>query len=134
MYKRQVTESKPNDRMVEDMIFAWYVSIGVRSNGIVIARDKGTLSIGAGQQDRVTAVKIAVDKACDRGHRDGLNGSVLASDGFIPFRDSIDVISNYGVAAVIQPGGSVRDEEVIKACDEYGIVMAFTGERTFGHF
>jgi phosphoribosylaminoimidazolecarboxamide formyltransferase/IMP cyclohydrolase len=129
-----VTKMKPSEKELKDLIFSWYVCIGVRSNGIVIAKDKCTISIGSGQQDRVTAVKLSIDKALDRGHKDKLNGSVLASDGFFPFRDSIDLIAKYGVKNVIQPGGSVMDEEVIKACNEYGIAMVFTGERCFSHF
>ncbi len=79
-------------------------------------------------------MKLALDKACDRGHRKDLDGSVLASDGFFPFRDSIDLIAEYGISAVVQPGGSIRDKEVIEACDEQGIAMVFTGERCFAHF
>lgn len=129
-----VTKRKPSEKELKDLLFSWFVCIGVRSNGVVIAKDKCTIAIGSGQQDRVTAVKLAIDKACDRGHEDKLNGSVLASDGFFPFRDSIDLIAKYGIKSVIQPGGSVMDEEVIKACDEYGIAMVFTGERCFSHF
>ncbi|MFQ5710381.1 MAG: IMP cyclohydrolase [Candidatus Geothermarchaeales archaeon] len=129
-----VTKRCPTDREFEDLIFSWYVCLGARSNGVVCSKDACTVSIGTGQQDRVTAVKIALDKACDRGHREDLKGSVLASDGFFPFRDSIDLMAEYGVSAVVQPGGSIRDQEVIDACDEHGIAMAFTGERCFGHF
>jgi phosphoribosylaminoimidazolecarboxamide formyltransferase/IMP cyclohydrolase len=129
-----VTERKPSGKEVEDLLFSWFVCIGVRSNGIVIAKDKRTIAIGSGQQDRVTAVKLAIEKACDRGHKDELEGAVLASDGFFPFKDSIDLMAKYGIKSVIQPGGSVMDEEVIKACNEYGIAMVFTGERCFSHF
>ena len=129
-----VTERKPSEKEVEDLLFSWFVCIGIRSNGIVIAKDKCTIAIGSGQQDRVTAVKLAIEKACDRGHENELEGAVLASDGFFPFRDSIDLMAKYGIKSVIQPGGSVMDEEVIKACDEYGISMVFTGERCFSHF
>lgn len=129
-----VTERKPSERELEDLIFSWIVCIGARSNGVVIAKGKQTLAIGSGQQDRVTAVNLALGKACDRGHREELNGAALASDGFFPFRDSVDLMAKYGISAIIQPGGSVRDEEVIKACNEHGIAMAFTGERCFGHF
>lgn len=129
-----VTERKPSERELEDLIFSWIICIGVRSNGVVIAKGKRTLAIGSGQQDRVTAVSLALEKACDRGHREELEGAVLASDGFFPFRDSVDLMAKYGISAVIQPGGSIRDEEVIKACNEHGIAMAFTGERCFGHF
>ncbi len=129
-----VTKSTPTGREYEDLIFSWYVGIGVRSNGIVVSKDGGTLGIGAGQQDRVTAVRLALEKAALRGHKQKLKGSVLASDGFFPFRDSIDIAADYGVSAIIQPGGSMRDQEVVDACNEHGIAMAFTGERTFGHF
>jgi len=129
-----VTKRKPSEKELKDLIFAWYVCIGVRSNGIVIAKDKCTIAIGSGQQDRVTAVKLAIDKACDRGHKDKLKNAVLASDGFFPFRDSIDLMVKYGIKSVIQPGGSVMDEEVIKACDEHDVAMVFTGERCFSHF
>ncbi|WP_309492129.1 hypothetical protein [Candidatus Hecatella orcuttiae] len=128
-----VTRRTPTEREFEDMLFAWYVCANVRSNGIVLAKDGCTVSVGAGQQDRVTAVKIAVDKAL-KWHAESLRGSVLASDGFLPFRDSIDLIAKYDVSAVIQPGGSVRDQEVVDACDQYGIAMVFTGERCFAHF
>jgi len=129
-----VTERKPSRREVEDMIFSWRVLIGVRSNGVVVSKDCCTLGIGSGQQDRVTAVRLALEKARNRGHAEELHGSVLASDGFFPFRDSVDEAAKHGVSAIIQPGGSIRDEEVVKACDEHGISMVFTGERTFGHF
>jgi len=129
-----VTEKKPSAREIEDLIFSWYVLIGVRSNGIVISKDNCTLGIGSGQQDRVTAVRLALDKACNRGHEDKLRGSVLASDGFFPFRDSVEEAAKFGVSAIIQPGGSIRDEEVIEACNEHGVSMIFTKERTFAHF
>ena len=129
-----VTEREPSTKEIVDLLFSWFVCTGVRSNGIVIAKDKRTIAIGSGQQDRVTAVKLAIEKACDRGHKDELKDSVLASDGFFPFRDSIDLMAKYGIKSVIQPGGSVMDGEVIKACDEYGIAMVFTGERCFSHF
>ncbi len=129
-----VTEKESTYKELQDLLFAWYVCSGTRSNGVVVARDKCTISVAGGQQDRVTAVKLALDKACDRGHRKDLDGSVLASDGFFPFRDSIDLIAEYGISAVVQPGGSIRDKEVIEACDEQGIAMVFTGERCFAHF
>jgi phosphoribosylaminoimidazolecarboxamide formyltransferase/IMP cyclohydrolase len=129
-----VTVKKPSTSEVESMIFSWHILIGVRSNGIVVSKDYRTLGIGSGQQDRVTAVKLAIEKARSRGHKDELNGAVLASDGFFPFRDSVDEVAKHGVSAIIQPGGSIRDEEVIEACNEHGIPMVFTGERVFSHF
>lgn len=128
-----VTKRVPTEREFEDLLFAWYVCINVRSNGIVLAKDSCTVSVGAGQQDRVTAVKIAVDKALER-RAESLRGAVVASDAFLPFRDSIDLVAKYDVSSVIQPGGSIRDEEVIDACNEYGVAMVFTGERCFAHF
>jgi phosphoribosylaminoimidazolecarboxamide formyltransferase/IMP cyclohydrolase len=129
-----VTEKKPSEGEFQDLLFSWYVCANTRSNAIVLAKDYCTVSVGAGQQDRVTAVKIAIDKAIDLGHRDDLEGSVLASDGFFPFRDSIDLAAKYGISSIIQPGGSVRDEEIIDACNKHGISMVFTGERCFAHF
>lgn len=128
------TKKVPTDREYEDMIFSWYIGIGVRSNSIVVSKESGTLGIGAGQQDRVTAVRLAVEKAMQRGSKEALKGSVLSSDGFFPFRDSIDIVADHEISAIIQPGGSVKDQEVIDACNEHGIAMVFTGERAFGHF
>ena len=100
----------------------------VKSKGMVLVKDKMIVGAGAGQMSRVDSVDIAVKKAGDR-----VTGSVLASDAFFPFRDSIDTIARTGVTAIIQPGGSVKDEEVIVACDEYGLAMVFTGVRAFRH-
>ncbi len=129
-----VTEREATPQELRDLIFAWYVCMNVRSNGIVLAKEGATLGVGTGQQDRVTAVKLALEKAVDRGHGDEVPGSVLASDGFFPFSDSIELLAEYGVTACVQPGGSIRDKSVIEACDEHGIAMAFTGERCFRHF
>lgn len=131
---RIVTTRAPTERELDDLIFSWYICMNVRSNGIVVSRDRSTLGIGTGQQDRVTAVRLALEKAAERGHRERLKGAVLASDGFFPFPDSVELMAKYGVTACIQPGGSIRDEEVIKACEEHGIAMAITGERCFRHF
>jgi len=103
----------------------------VKSNAIVFARHGMTLGVGAGQMSRVDSARIAAIKAKNAGLR--LRGSVAASDAFFPFRDGLDVIANMGAKAVIQPGGSVRDDEVIKAADEHGIAMVFTGMRHFRH-
>ena len=131
---RVVTEREPTEGEMRDLLFSWYVCMNVRSNAIVVSRDLATLGVGTGQQDRVTAVRLALEKAVAQGHGDELRGSVLASDGFFPFTDSIELMAEYGVSACIQPGGSIRDREVIEACNEYGIAMVFTDERCFRHF
>jgi phosphoribosylaminoimidazolecarboxamide formyltransferase/IMP cyclohydrolase len=127
-----VTKRKPTEQELRDMLFAWYVCGNVRSNTVIIVKDGATLGIGTGQQDRITALKLAIDRAVEHGH--SLTGSVIASDGFFPFRDSINLAAKHGIAAIVQPGGGKRDPEVIAACNEYGIAMAFTGERCFAHF
>ena len=129
-----VTKKSPSERAIKDLMFSWYVLIGVRSNGIVVSKDYGTLGIGSGQQDRVGAVKLALEKAAQRGHSEELRGAVLASDGFFPFKDSINLAAHSGISAIIQPGGSRRDMEVIESCNDFGIVMVFTKERAFSHF
>ena len=123
-----VTKVKPSDQNMVDMLFGWKVLKHVKSNAILTAKDNTTLGIGPGQVSRVDAVEIAVRKSGDY-----LDASILASDAFFPFRDSIDQIAETGIKAVIQPGGSIRDEEVIEACDEHGIAMVFTGARCFKH-
>jgi phosphoribosylaminoimidazolecarboxamide formyltransferase/IMP cyclohydrolase len=129
-----VTEREATPQELKDLIFSWYVCMNVRSNGVVLSKNGATLGIGTGQQDRVTAVRLALEKTVDQGHGDEIPGSVLASDGFFPFSDSIELLAKYGVSACVQPGGSIRDKSVIKACDESGIAMGFTGERCFRHF
>lgn len=131
---RFVTEREATPKEVEDLIFSWYVCIHVRSNKAVLSKEKATIGIGTGQQDRVMAVKLALEKAVERGNKDKVPGSVLATGGYFPFRDSIDLLAEYGVTACLQPGGSIRDKEVIEACNEHGIAMAFTDERCFRHF
>lgn len=125
---------RPTAREAKDLLLAWYVAIGVRSNGVVIARNGATLAVGTGQQDRVGAVEQAVDKY-QRKYRgeERIEGAVMASDGYIPFRDSIDLAARMGISAIVQPGGSLRDYECIEACNEHGIAMVFTGERCFSH-
>jgi len=103
----------------------------VKSNAIVYARDRQTIGVGAGQMSRVYSARIAAIKAADEGLE--VRGSVMASDAFFPFRDGIDAAAEVGIVAVIQPGGSVRDEEVIAAADEHGLAMVFTGMRHFRH-
>ena len=131
---RIVTRRTPTPREAADLIFSWYVCMNVRSNGVVVSKDRATLGIGTGQQDRVTAVRLALEKAVARGHGDELKGAVLASDGFFPFPDSVELMSEHGVSACVQPGGSIRDRKVIGACDNYSIAMVFTDERCFRHF
>ena len=123
-----VTTTEPTPEQWDDLEFAWTVCAAVSSNAIVFARDRQALGIGAGQQNRVDSARIAAERAGDR-----VEGGVAASDAFFPFRDGLDVVAAAGVQAVIQPGGSVRDSEVIAAADEHGIAMVFTGERHFRH-
>jgi phosphoribosylaminoimidazolecarboxamide formyltransferase/IMP cyclohydrolase len=126
-----VTEKRPNPNEIKALLFAWTVCKHVKSNAIVFANEKQTLGVGAGQMNRVDSVRIAAMRA-ERFNLP-LKGSVLASDAFFPFRDNIDEAVKYGVSAIIQPGGSVRDEECIKAANELGISMVFTGIRHFKH-
>lgn len=126
-----VTKKKPTSAQIADMMFAWNIARFVKSNTIVYARDGMTLGVGAGQMSRVDSAKIAAMKAEEFGH--SLVGCAVASDAFFPFRDGLDVVINHGATCVIQPGGSIRDAEVIAAADERGIVMVFTGERHFRH-
>jgi phosphoribosylaminoimidazolecarboxamide formyltransferase / IMP cyclohydrolase len=131
-----VTDASPNDGQREDLWFAWKVCRHVRSNAIVIAKDGATLGIGAGQMSRVDSVMIAVEKARQARGEDAnelLAGSVVASDAFFPFPDGPKLAIDAGVTALIQPGGSVRDSEVIAACNEAGVAMVFTGRRHFRH-
>jgi len=123
----------PTPAQARDLLFAWYVNFNVRSNGVVIAREGRTLAVGTGQQDRIGAVEQAIAKAMKYSGADALKGACLSSDGFFPFRDSIDACCKAGISAIIQPGGSLRDHEVIEACNEHGIAMVFTGERCFSH-
>lgn len=125
---------KPTPRELDDLLFSWYVNIHVRSNGCVIARNGQTLAVGTGQQDRVGAVEQAVAKAKAKYKgRESLDGAVLASDGFFPFRDAVMAATDAGISAFAQPGGSVSDHDVIRACNEKNATMVFTGERCFSH-
>jgi phosphoribosylaminoimidazolecarboxamide formyltransferase / IMP cyclohydrolase len=126
-----VTRAKPSEQQLADLLFAWRVAKFVKSNAIVFCRDGVTLGIGAGQMSRVDSARIASIKAANAGL--DLKGSVVASDAFFPFRDGLDVVVDAGASAVIQPGGSMRDDEVIAAADERGIAMALTGVRHFRH-
>jgi phosphoribosylaminoimidazolecarboxamide formyltransferase/IMP cyclohydrolase len=131
-----VTAVAPTEEQWDDLIFAWKICRHVRSNAIVIVRDGATIGIGAGQMSRVDSVRIAVEKARDARGEDAaaaLGGSMVASDAFFPFADGPQMAIDAGAAAFIQPGGSVRDKEVIAACDAAGVAMVFTGRRHFRH-
>jgi phosphoribosylaminoimidazolecarboxamide formyltransferase / IMP cyclohydrolase len=123
-----VTEKEPTPQQMEDLLFAWQVAKRVRSNAIVLARDGATVGIGGGQTSRVDAAELAVRKAGER-----TRGAVAASDAFFPFPDGVEALAETGIEAVIQPGGSKRDEEVVAAADERGVAMVFTGWRHFLH-
>ena len=123
-----VTKREPSEKEIETALFTWKVLRHTKSNGILIAKDGRTVGLGAGQVSRVDAVHMALRKGGEN-----VRGGVLASDAFFPFRDSIDTIKNSGISTIIQPGGSIRDQEVIDACDEYGFSMIFTGTRCFKH-
>jgi phosphoribosylaminoimidazolecarboxamide formyltransferase/IMP cyclohydrolase len=124
-----VTKRQPSADEWAALRFAWRVCAHVKSNTIVFSNAERTLAVGAGQMSRVDSVKIAVSKAA----AGSLQGSVAASDAFFPFRDGLDALASAGATAVVQPGGSVKDAEVIAAADEQGIAMVFTGRRHFRH-
>lgn len=126
-----VSELQPSTAQLDDLLFAWKVAKFVKSNAIVYAHQGQTVGVGAGQMSRINSARIAAIKAEHAGLQ--VKGSVMASDAFFPFRDGIDNAGNAGIAAVIQPGGSIRDEEVIGAANEHGMVMVFTGMRHFRH-
>ena len=128
---RCVSQIQATEQDRQELWFAWKIASRVKSNAIVLSRDLAAPGIGAGQMSRIDAVKIAAQKMEDMGFR--LNGCYLASDAFFPFRDTIDLAAQYGVRAIIQPGGSVRDSEVIQAADEHNIIMLYTGTRHFFH-
>ena len=128
---RVVTRKQPTPEQLSDLLFAWRVAKFVKSNAIVFCGDGMTLGVGAGQMSRVDSARIASIKADNAGL--SLKGSVVASDAFFPFRDGVDVVAKAGAIAIIQPGGSVRDEEVIAAADEHGVAMVLTGVRHFRH-
>ena len=128
---RVVTKKQPTPAQIEDLLFAWKVAQYVKSNAIVFCADGMTLGVGAGQMSRLDSARIASIKAEAAGL--SLKGSAVASDAFFPFRDGLDVVIDHGAACVIQPGGSMRDQEVIDAADERGIAMVFTGVRHFRH-
>jgi phosphoribosylaminoimidazolecarboxamide formyltransferase/IMP cyclohydrolase len=126
-----VTKRQPDASELDDLLFAWQVCKYVKSNAIIYAKDRMTIGVGAGQMSRVVSSRIAAMKAKDEGLT--VAGAVMASDAFFPFRDGLDVAAEFGIKAVIQPGGSVRDSEVIAAADEHGMAMVLTGMRHFRH-
>jgi phosphoribosylaminoimidazolecarboxamide formyltransferase/IMP cyclohydrolase len=128
-----VTRRAPSDVEWSALRFAWRVCAHVKSNAVIFTDASRTLAIGAGQMSRVDAVQVAVMKAAAAGSPPRLAGSVAASDAFFPFRDGLDAIASAGATAVVQPGGSLRDSEVIGAADEHGLAMVFTGRRHFRH-
>ena len=123
-----VTRRKPTEAEMDDLLFAWKAVKGVKSNGVLLAKDRGTIGIGMGEVSRVWAVESAIARAGER-----VKGSVLASDGFFPFKDSVEALAKAGVTAIIQPGGSLRDEESIDEADRHDMTMIFTGIRHFKH-
>jgi len=125
---RVVTKRQPSERELADLDFAWRVTKHVKSNAIVLAESGRTIGVGAGQMSRVDSVKLSIQKA-----HPTAKGAVLGSDAFFPFRDGIDEAAKAGIKGIIQPGGSVRDAEVIQAADEHGMAMIFTGVRHFRH-
>ena len=125
-----VTKRKPTEKELKEMNFAWKIVKHVKSNAIVVAKDGATAGVGAGQMNRVGSAEIALNEAKALGITEGL---ILASDGFLPFGDTVELASKYGVVAIVQPGGSIRDEDSIKVADEKGITMLFTGMRHFKH-
>jgi phosphoribosylaminoimidazolecarboxamide formyltransferase/IMP cyclohydrolase len=126
-----VSKLQPTEQQMQDLLFAWKVAKFVKSNAIIYAANGQTVGVGAGQMSRINSARIAGIKAEHAGLP--VKGSVMASDAFFPFRDGIDNAGQSGIAAVIQPGGSIRDEEVIAAADEHGMAMVFTGMRHFRH-
>ena len=125
---KTVTDLEPSEEEINTMLFGWKVLKHIKSNGILVVKDNTTVGVGAGQVSRVDSVDIAMNKSGKE-----IKDSILCSDAFFPFRDSIDKIAGSGIKAVLQPGGSVRDDEVISACNEHGIAMVFTGQRCFKH-
>ena len=123
-----VTTSAPTEEQLADAVVAWIACASVSSNAITLVRNGQTVGIGGGQQNRVDAARLACERAGDRAH-----GAVAASDAFFPFRDGPDLLAQHGVSVIVQPGGSQRDEEVISAANEHGMVMIFTGTRHFRH-
>lgn len=123
-----VTSVQPQPEQMDDLAFAWKVVKHVKSNSIVVVKDGVAIGVGAGQMNRVGSAKIALEQAGEKAR-----GAVMASDAFFPFKDTVEIAAQYGITAIIQPGGSVRDEESIAECNQAGIAMIFTGIRHFRH-
>jgi len=123
-----VTDRKPTEQEMKDLIFGWKVVKHTKSNGIVLAKDNRTVGVGPGQTNRITAAELAIKYAGENSI-----GAVLASDAFFPFSDCVEAAHKAGVKAIIQPGGSIKDQDSIDACNKYGITMVFTGMRHFKH-
>ena len=130
-----VTEKAPTEKELEDLRFAMKVVKHTKSNAIVLAKDGATTGVGPGQTNRITALELAVKYAnsTEGADPDRAKGSVMASDAFFPFSDCVECAAKAGITAIIQPGGSIRDQESIDACNKHGIAMVFTGERHFKH-
>jgi phosphoribosylaminoimidazolecarboxamide formyltransferase / IMP cyclohydrolase len=126
------TKRSPSETEYDALLHSWWVVCEVRSNAVVFWKNEGSLAIGTGQQDRIGAIEYCIEKAHKFGHV--LHGSAMASDGFLPKMDNVEAVAKEGVSTIIQPGGSAEDEELVKACDRYGIAMVMTGERAFRHF
>ena len=122
------TDRKPTDKEMDDLLFAWKIVKGMKSNAILVAKDRAGIGMGPGQPNSVDSCEIACERAGE-----ACKGAVAASDAFFPFRDNVDVLASHGITAIIQPGGSIRDEESIEACNEQGIAMVFTSYRHFRH-
>lgn len=123
-----VTAAQPSPELIRELLFAWKVVKNVKSNAIVVTRDEMTVGVGAGQMNRVGSARIALEQGGEK-----CRGAVMASDAFFPFKDTVELAAQFGIQAIIQPGGSVRDEESIEACNKHGIAMVFTGVRHFRH-
>ena len=126
------TERSPSATEYQEMLRSWWVACEVRSNAVVFWKDETSLAIGTGQQDRIGAIETCIEKAHRSSH--SLKDSVMASDGFLPKMDNVEAVAKEGVTGIIQPGGSIEDEELVRACDKHGISMVLTGERSFRHF
>jgi phosphoribosylaminoimidazolecarboxamide formyltransferase/IMP cyclohydrolase len=126
------TVKKPTADEYASMLRAWHTVCETRSNGIVFWKNNASLAIGTGQQDRIGAIETCINKAQRYNHN--LQGSIMASDGFLPKIDNVEIVAEHGISGIIQPGGSVEDADLVKACDKYGMSMVLTGERAFRHF
>ena len=126
------TRRAPSENEYQALLQSWWVVCEVRSNAVVFWKNDTSLAIGTGQQDRIGAIESCIEKAHKFGHN--LRGSAMASDGFLPKKDNVDAVAKEGVKAIVQPGGSVEDQELVEACDQHGIAMVMTGERAFRHF